>query len=202
MPPSRPHRSSTWCRCVWYFDQHGLTSIARCPMSWLQSPYYFFTSSPFPSLVARLIGFLALGIPQSSKVTNRLGPLPLVLRLPMDIDDLVSILSSQRRTRSNSSAPMHGDSHSAFPLLQSFARGTSSHSLWLQHAFECVIACLDLRTFVRPRGEYFPQLPTCGISLVSIPWYWSLPLRAQVPGAVLDQPCRQRDCVPANGTRL
>ena len=56
------------------------------------------------SLLARLIGFLALGIQLSYKVTNRLGPLPLLRRLPMVIGDLVSILSSQRRTRSNSSA--------------------------------------------------------------------------------------------------
>ena len=170
--PSRSHKSSTWCRRVWYCDQHCLTSIARCPRSWLQSPFHFFTPSPFPSLVARLIGILALGIPLSSKVTNRLGPLPLVLRLPMDIDGLVSILSSQRRTRSNSSVPMHGDSHWAFPLLRSFALGTSSHSLGLQHAIECVVASLELRTFVRPRGEYSPRFQHVA-SRVTIPWCWS-----------------------------
>ena len=53
----------------------------------------FFYALSLCSLVARLIGFLALGIPQSSKATIRLAPLPLLLRLPMQMDDLVSILS-------------------------------------------------------------------------------------------------------------
>ena len=34
------------------------------------SPYHVLTPSPFPSLVARLFGFLALGIPLPSEVTN------------------------------------------------------------------------------------------------------------------------------------
>ena len=124
------------------------------------------------SLVARLIGFLVLGIQVSSKATNRLGPLPLLLKLPVEMDVLVSILSSQWQTRSTSSAPMHGDSHSALPLLRSFARGTSSHSLWLQYAIECVVACFGLRIFVKPRGEYFLLFPHVA-SRVTIPWNWS-----------------------------
>ena len=65
---------------------------------------------------------------------------------------------------------MHGNSHSALPLLGSFARGTSSHSLWLQYAIECVVAYLELRTFVRPRGGYFPQCLHVA-PLVSFSWY-------------------------------
>ena len=53
------------------------------------------------------------------------GPVAVAPKASTDIDDLVSILSSQRRTRSNSFAPMHGDSHSAFPLLWSFVRRSS-----------------------------------------------------------------------------
>ena len=82
VPSSLSRWSSTRCRRKWYDDQLGLTSIARCPRSWLLSPYHVLIPSPFPSLVARLFGFLALGIPLSSEVTNRLGPLPLFLRLP------------------------------------------------------------------------------------------------------------------------
>ena len=47
----------------------------------------FFSPSPL-SLVARLIGFLATRFPHSSKVTFRLGPLSLFLRLPVEIDFL------------------------------------------------------------------------------------------------------------------
>ena len=54
-------------------QQLGLTSFARCPRSWLLSPYLVLTPSPFSSLVASLFGFHALGIPLSSEVTNRLG---------------------------------------------------------------------------------------------------------------------------------
>ena len=78
--PSRSHRSSTWCRRVWYNNRRVLTSTALCPRSLVLLPYYFYALS-LSSLVARPIGFLALGLPQSSKVTNRLGPLPLLLRL-------------------------------------------------------------------------------------------------------------------------
>ena len=42
----------------------------------------FFYALSLSSLVARLIGFFALGIQLSSKVTNRLGPSPLVLGFP------------------------------------------------------------------------------------------------------------------------
>ena len=67
MPSSLSRWSSTRCRRTWYDDQLGLTSIARCPRSWLLSPCHVLTPSPFPSLVARLFGFLALQIPLSSE---------------------------------------------------------------------------------------------------------------------------------------
>ena len=43
VPPSRSHRSSTWCRRVW----RGLTSTVLCPRSLLLSLFDFFTPSPF-----------------------------------------------------------------------------------------------------------------------------------------------------------
>ena len=64
MPPSRSHRSSTWCRRVWDYQRRGLTSTAQCPRSLLLSPYYFYALS-ISSLVARLIRpswFRGLGI--------------------------------------------------------------------------------------------------------------------------------------------
>ena len=48
----------------------------------------FFLALSLSSLIARLIGFLATGFPHSSKVTFRLGPLPLLLRLPVEMDVL------------------------------------------------------------------------------------------------------------------
>ena len=48
----------------------------------------FFLALSLSSLVAHLIGFLATGFPHSSKVTFRLGPLPLLLRLTVEIDVL------------------------------------------------------------------------------------------------------------------
>ena len=59
------------------------------------------------------------------------GPVAVVSEASLDMDDLYSILSSQRGTRSDSSAPMHGGSPSTFPSLWSFVR-RSSHSLWLR----------------------------------------------------------------------
>ena len=76
----------------WYYRRSGLTSTAQCRGRCYYRPTIFYALS-LCSLVARLIGFLALGIPQSSKATIRLAPLPLLLRLPMQMDDLVSILS-------------------------------------------------------------------------------------------------------------
>ena len=91
VPSSRSHRSSTRCRRTWYDDRHSLTSIARCPRSWLLSPYNFLRPLPFFLLSLVSSGSLHLEIPLSSKVTSRLGPLPLVLRLPMVTDALVSM---------------------------------------------------------------------------------------------------------------
>ena len=53
--------------------QPCLTSIARCPRSWLLSPYYVLTPSPFPSLVARLFGFHALQKMPANRISSELS---------------------------------------------------------------------------------------------------------------------------------
>ena len=105
----------------------GLTSIARCPRSWLLSPYHVLTPSPFPSLVARLFGCLALGIPHSSEVANRLGPLPLFLWLPWIW--MIFIPYFHRRGGRARTVPRRCTVAHFRPL--EFVR-RSSHSLWLR----------------------------------------------------------------------
>ena len=104
--------------------QLGLTSIARCPRSWLRSPYLVLTPSPFFFISRRTS--LRLPCPWNSAFVGSNESVG-----PLDMDDLYSILSSQRGKRSDSSAPMQSGSLSAFPSLWSFVR-RSSHSLWLR----------------------------------------------------------------------
>ena len=94
------------------------------------------------------------------------GPIAVVSVASLDMDDLYSILSSQRGTRSDSSAPMQGGSLSAFPSLWSFVR-RSSHSLWLRVLRH--VSCL---------AAGIPSVPECGISCLDS-FVLVLPFRAQ-----------------------
>ena len=132
----------------------------------------FFLALSLSSLVARLIGFLATGFPHSSKVTFRLGPLPLLPRLPVEMDVLFPYFHRRGGRARTVPHRCHGDSHSAFRYFRVTCAGPVLFRSGCSTRLNVLLACFEPRTFVRPRGRNLPQFLNVA-SRVSIPLHQS-----------------------------